>query len=86
MNYLITISREYLQTRLIDTLHQGKPYFISYYLSISPPEQVALSHYGINFSDVFIDEDVTPGLPYEQIYLDPTIEIDTVPNLKIIIF
>ena len=74
--------REYLQTRLIDTLHQGKPYFISYYLSISPPEQVALSHYGINFSDVFIDEDVTPGLPYEQIYLDPTIEIDTVPNLN----
>jgi len=47
--------REYLQTRLIDTLHQGKPYFISYYLSISPPEQVALSHYGIkNGADLHI--------------------------------
>lgn len=73
--------RHYLQTRLIDTLFPGRDYFISYFLTIPFPEENALSHYGIHFNNSFVEEDVTGGLPFINILLDPQIEIDTVPYL-----
>ncbi len=74
--------REYLQVNLLDTLHAGIPYLLSYYLTIPFDDETPLSHYGVYFSDEFVEEDVIPGIPFEAIILDAQIELDTIPDLS----
>ncbi len=71
--------RTYMQCRLLDTLHQNKDYYLSFFLSnYSFTNEPTVSHWGIRFSNEYIEEQNT-GIQFGLLKRDAQIEFDTVP-------